>query len=91
MPSRLVMCHVLPELIAIRAAVLEVIQKYVCLGQTLQLSRNNFKGEVNRRIQLGWAAFGKLRRVLSSPVPQSLKTKVFNQCVLLVIKYGAET
>jgi hypothetical protein len=50
-----------------------------------------FEDEVNRRIQLGWAAFGKLRRVFSSSIPQSLKTKVFNQCVLPVMAYGAET
>jgi hypothetical protein len=32
--------------------------------------------------KFGWAAFGKLRRGFSSSIPQSLKTKVFNQCVL---------
>ncbi|RVE40575.1 hypothetical protein evm_014776 [Chilo suppressalis] len=83
--------HVLPEPIAIHGAVLEVVQKYVYLGQTLQLSRNNFEEEVNRRIRLGWAAFGKLRQVLTSSIPQCLKTKVFNQCVLPVMTYGAET
>jgi hypothetical protein len=69
--------HVLPEPIAICGAVLEVVQKYVYLGQTLQLGRNNFEDEVNR--------------VFSSSIPQSLKTKVFNQCVLPVMTYGAET
>lgn len=57
----------------------------------MQLGRNNFQSEVNRRIQLGWAAFGKLRQVFSSPIPQSLKTKVFDQCVLPVMTYGAKT
>jgi hypothetical protein len=79
--------HVLPDLIAICGAVLEVVQKYVYLGQSLQLGRNNFEDEVNRRILdilflLGCAAFGELRRVFS---------KVFNQCVLSVMTYGAET
>jgi hypothetical protein len=41
--------HILPEPIAIDGAVLEVIQKYVYLGQTLQLGRHNFEVEVNRR------------------------------------------
>jgi hypothetical protein len=68
-----------------------LFKKYVYLGQTLQLGSNNFEDEINRRIQLGWAAFGKLRRVFSSSIPQSLKTKVFNQCVLPVMTYGAET
>ncbi|CAH2234283.1 jg15013 [Pararge aegeria aegeria] len=41
------------------------------------------------RIQLGWAAFGKLRK--TSKFPQYLKTKVFEQCVLPVMTYGTET
>jgi hypothetical protein len=82
--------HVLREPIAIHGAALEVVQKYVYLGQTLQLGRNIFEDEVNRGIQLGWATFGKLRRVFSSSIPQSLKTKIFNQCVLLVVTYEAE-
>ncbi|CAH2222158.1 jg26044 [Pararge aegeria aegeria] len=47
--------------------------------------------EVNRRIQIGWAAFGKLRNIFSSKIPQCLKTKVFEQCVLPVMTYGIET
>lgn len=33
----------------------------------------------------------KLRHIFESPIPQSLKTKVFNQLILLVMTYGAET
>ncbi|XP_046976516.1 uncharacterized protein LOC124542632 [Vanessa cardui] len=76
--------HVPPEPIAIHGTVLEVVQKYT-------LGRNNLEDEVNKRIQLGWAAFGKLRRIFTSSIPQCLKTKVFNQCVLPVMTYGAET
>lgn len=47
--------------------------------------------EIARRIQLGWAAFSKLEDVLKSQIPQCLKTKVFNQCVLPILTYGAET
>ncbi|CAH2231293.1 jg20612 [Pararge aegeria aegeria] len=43
------------------------------------------------RIQLGWAAFGKLRDIFSSKIPSCLKTKVFEQCVLPVMTYGSET
>ncbi|PZC71609.1 hypothetical protein B5X24_HaOG212887 [Helicoverpa armigera] len=57
----------------------------------VQLGRSNFEKEVNRRIQLGWAAFGKLRNIFSSDIPQCLKTKVYNQCVLPVLTYGTET
>jgi hypothetical protein len=65
--------HVLPEPIAICGAVLEVVQKYVYLGQTLQLGRNNSEDEVNRRIQQGWAAFGKLRRCVIQIHKESLR------------------
>lgn len=34
--------------------------------------------EVNRRIRLGWTAFGKLHSVFSFKIPQSLKTKPFD-------------
>lgn len=49
--------HVLSESVAVHGAIFEVIQKYVYLRQTLQLNRNNFKEEVNRRIQPCWAAY----------------------------------
>jgi hypothetical protein len=42
--------HVLPEPITICGAVLKVVQKYVYLGHTLQLGRNNLEDEVNKRI-----------------------------------------
>nr|ADI61810.1 endonuclease-reverse transcriptase [Bombyx mori] len=83
--------NVIPRPIDVGGTPLEVVQEYIYLGQTLQLGRNNFEKEVTRRIQLGWAAFGKLRQVFSSPIPQCLKTKVYNQCVLPVLTYGAET
>ncbi|CAG9124879.1 unnamed protein product [Plutella xylostella] len=61
--------------------------------RTLDLSHivSNFDKEAARSIQLGWAAFGKLHHIFSSAIPQSLKIKVFNQCVLPVMTYGAQT
>ena len=64
---------------------------YTYLGQTIQLGRNNLDKEADRRIQLGWAAYGKLRQVFDSPLPQCLKSRAFDQCVLPVMTYGAET
>ena len=83
--------NVVPTPVSVGNSVLEVVDSYVYLGQVVQLGRSNFEKEVNRRIQLGWAAFGKLRNVFSSDIPQCLKTKVFNQCVLPVMTYGTET
>ncbi|CAH2097257.1 unnamed protein product [Euphydryas editha] len=83
--------HVIPRPVSVDGILLEVVQDYIYLGHTIQLGRNNFEKEAERRIQLGWAAFGGLRRVFTSKIPQSLKTKVFEQCVLPVLTYGAET
>ncbi|CAG9116436.1 unnamed protein product [Plutella xylostella] len=70
--------HIKPEPVAVGEATIEVVQ-------TIRLGRSNFDKEAARRIQLGWAAFGKLRDIFFSAIPQSLKTKVFNQCVLPVM------
>ncbi|KAI8420615.1 hypothetical protein MSG28_007859 [Choristoneura fumiferana] len=76
-----IMSNVTPVPVIVGSDVLEVVDHYVYLGQVVQLGR----------IQLGWAAFGKLRDVFSSNIPQCLKTRVFDQCVLPVMTYGAET
>ncbi len=83
--------RVVPTPLKVGDTTLEVVDNYVYLGQTVQLGRSNFEKEVNHRIQLGWAAFGKLRNILTSEIPQCLKTKVFEQCVLPVLIYGSET
>ena len=83
--------HVAPTPIKIGDSTLEVVDDYVYLGQTVQLGRSNFEKEINRRIRLGWAAFRKLHGIFSSNLPQCLKTKVYDQCVLPVMTYGSET
>lgn len=40
---------------------------------------------------MGWAGYWKLRHIFESVIPQSLKTKVYNQCVLPIMTDGAET
>ncbi|KAI8424369.1 hypothetical protein MSG28_002896 [Choristoneura fumiferana] len=83
--------HVVPTPVIVDDSALELVDDYVYLGQTVQLGRSNFEKEITRRIRLGWAAFGKLRSVFSSKLPQCLKSKVFDQCVLPVMTYGSET
>ena len=80
-----------PTPLMVLGSILEVVDEYVYLGQTVQLGRSNFEKEINRRIRLAWAAFGKLSRIFSSRIPQCLKTKVFDQCVLPAMTYGDET
>ncbi|XP_072938941.1 uncharacterized protein [Epargyreus clarus] len=83
--------HVTPMPVVVDGVTLEVVDEYVYLGQIIQMGKSNFEKEVTRRIRLGWAAFGKLRDIFSSKIPQSLKSKMFEQCVLPVMTYGAET
>ncbi|KAL0882120.1 hypothetical protein ABMA27_000683 [Loxostege sticticalis] len=73
--------RVAPTPLKVGDSALEVVDEYVYLGQTVQLGKSNFEKEVNRRIQLGWAAFGKLRDIFSSKIPQCLKTKVYDHSV----------
>ena len=69
--------YIIPEPISVEGIALEVVQKYVYLGRTTQMGRDDdFVGEITKRVQLGWAAFGKLRHIFESPLPQCLKTKV---------------
>lgn len=79
-----------PSPVAVSSVTIEVVYG-VCLGQTTQLDWHNFDREADRRIHLGWAAYGKLHHIFESPIPQSLKTKVCKQCVLPVMTYGAMT
>lgn len=55
-----------------------VVDQSIYLGYNLSFGRSAQEKEITRRIQLEWAAFGKLEDVLRSPIPQCLKSKVFN-------------
>ena len=65
--------HIIPEPISVEGVALEAVQKYVYLGQTLQMGRDNFEGQITRRVQLGWAAFRKLRHIFESPLLATMR------------------
>lgn len=71
----------------------EILQvtSYKYLGHELRIGRDNQTCEIERRIGLTWAAYGKLRHVFKSEIPICLKRKVFDQCILPVLSYGSET
>ncbi|CAG9131832.1 unnamed protein product [Plutella xylostella] len=71
--------HVSSSPVTVGGVTIEVVDQYPYLGQVIRLGKSNFDKEVARRIQLGWAAFGKLRHIFTENIPQCLKTKVFNQ------------
>lgn len=67
------------------------VEDYVYLGHKIKLGRESLDGEINRRIQLTWAAFGKLDHVFCVKISQYLKTRVYNQCVLPIMIYACES
>lgn len=70
---------------------LEIVDHYIYLGHCLSFGGEHRTKEIMRRKQLGWAAFGKLEDIFRDrKMPQCLKTKLFNQCVLPTMTYGAE-
>ena len=68
-----------------------MVDKYVYLGHEIRMSKDSQTCEIHRIIAQGWAAYGKLKHILKSRLPICLKRKVFDQCVLPVLTYGAET
>ncbi|CAG9832899.1 unnamed protein product [Diabrotica balteata] len=66
----------------IQNKVVELVEKYMYLGQKIRISSDNHTCEIQRRITLAWAAFGKLRDTLRTNIPISLKREVFDQYVL---------
>jgi len=75
--------------VIIEDAAVEIVEKYIYLGRKMRISRDNQIAELLRRRTIRCAVFEKLCDIFK--VPMKLKRKVFNQCVLPVLTYGAET
>jgi hypothetical protein len=78
------------QIITINGKELEFVYSYVYLGQLMSLDGNQ-KKEIDRRIQLGWMAFGRMKNVFRGEIPIGLKRRAFEQCILPVLTYGGET
>lgn len=70
---------------------LEKVVHYIYLGQKITTTKDRMKEEISRRIKMAWIAFGKLSNSLTSELPNTLKRKLYDQCILPVLTYGAET
>ena len=61
------------------------------MGKKISLE-NETASEVNRRIQLARVKFGTLSFIFrDEALPLTLKRQIFNQCIIPVLSYGAET
>ncbi|KAF2904991.1 hypothetical protein ILUMI_01185 [Ignelater luminosus] len=58
---------------------IEQVEKYIHLGQQVNLWKENQSAEVGRGIRMGWTVFGYLLYVLKNKkIPMHLTTKVYN-------------
>ena len=79
------------HLITVDGTRIENVESYIYLGKNITLD-NDTPAEVARRIQLAWVKFGKLSIVFRDEnLPLSLKTQLFDQCIIPVLSYGSET
>jgi hypothetical protein len=79
------------ESIEIENDQIEKVDSYKYLGQTVKLE-DNTREEVMIRIKAGWSCFGRYKDILcDSKLPMTLRSRVFNQCVLPTMTYGSET
>ena len=67
------------------------MDSYKYLGQTMYMKEAT-KEKIEERIRSGWNSFGKYRDILQNrEIPQNLKKKVFDQCILPTMTYGSQT
>ena len=61
------------------------------LGKTVKQD-GELLPEINKRIALGWAAFGKVENIMKSrKSSMKIKRRLLNECILPVMTYGSET
>jgi hypothetical protein len=79
------------ETITIEKQQIEKVDAYKYLGQTLKME-NTTAEEILLKIKAGWRCFGINRDLLTDKtIPMSLRQRIFDQCVLTTMTYGAET
>ena len=69
-----------------------MVNRFIYLGQAIELGKNRFACEIERRINAARAAFNKNRSFYENRlIPISLKRKLFVSTVSPVLTYGCET
>lgn len=64
--------------------------KYSYLGQ-MATADPNHELEIQCKIGMGWGALWTHAQIMESKLPLSLKIEIYNQSILSVLTYGAET
>lgn len=63
---------------------IDYVVRYKYIDQTNTIDANNQKLNREERIKMNWAAYLKIKDVLSKKIPLRLKTDFYNQCILPV-------
>ena len=79
------------ETLKIEDESIDKVDSYKYLGETVKME-DNTREEILLKIKAGWRCFGRYRDILcDNSLPMSLRTRMFNECVLHTITYGAGT
>jgi hypothetical protein len=78
---------VIPKQIKTNGVQLKEVDRYVYLGQMINMTKG-IEEEISRRCALAWQAFARGGIIFKSDLPMCLKRKAYDQCILL---YGSET
>ena len=79
------------EVIVVENEVIEKVDRYKYLGQTVMME-DHTREEVTIRIKAGWSCFGRFKDILcDKKLPMTLRRRMYNQCVLPTMTYGAQT
>ena len=80
-----------PYIVKVGSHVTEEVDINIYLGQRISLADKDKSGEITRRIQAGWNAYNNYKELFKSNIPNSLKRKLHDKCVLPVMIYRCET
>ena len=67
------------------------VELHIYWGQKIEITKNNLTADLSRRISLVWSAFGRMQHVFKSDIPNTIKARLFDIYVLLILTYGTET
>lgn len=71
--------------------VIEYVDEYIYLGQLISI-KDQYTKEIDRRISNTWKRYWSLKEIVKNEtVPMSVKSKLYNTCILPCLTYGCQT
>ena len=86
-----VMTNALKEDIEIGQEIIEYVDEYIYLGQIIS-TKDQYSKEIDRRISNTWKRYWSLKEIVKNEtIPMSVKSKLYNTCILPCLTYGCQT